>query len=113
MRSLWLLIPLMAFLVLSTFLNTVQSTPVLLEKLLGYNGYSNSGYGAYGYNYNRGYGGYGSYGGGYPAANSGTQNTRNRASGGRSYKDICRVITGDAYANPGKSPFPAQPFCPY
>lgn len=28
----------------------------------------------------------------------------------RSYNDIYKVITGDPYANPHKTPFPAQPF---
>lgn len=29
------------------------------------------------------------------------------------FKPICRVISGDNYAFPGKVPFPSAPFCPY
>lgn len=36
-----------------------------------------------------------------------------RASGGRSYKDICKVYNADPYAVHGRSPYPAAPLCPY
>lgn len=29
------------------------------------------------------------------------------------FKPICRVISGDNYAFPGKVPYPSAPFCPY
>lgn len=83
-------------------------TPGFLEKLFGLSGYHGGGGGSGGY-YNGGYssdyrspyGGGGSSGGG------------RRQKQGRSYSDICRVVTIDAYARPGGRVFPAAPFCPY
>lgn len=80
--------------------------PGFLDKLFGLSSY-NGGGGGRGYYSNGGYSSdYRQYGGG--GGGSGRRQKQ-----GRSYSDICRVITPDAYARPGGRVFPAQPFCPH
>lgn len=94
------------------FIEYASATPGFFEKLFGYSssGYG-GGYGGYG---GGGYGGGGYGGNGYGGGYGGYRpRPTGRQGGGRSYKDICRVINADNYAAPRAAPFPAQPFCPY
>lgn len=89
---------LLVVITLAMFLTSVASTPVFFNKLFG--SYGNSGYNN-GYSsggYSRGYSG--GYGGFRPSGRPGR---------GRSYNDICRVVSPVNYPGPGRV---AAPFCP-
>ncbi|XP_046994790.1 uncharacterized protein LOC124606777 [Schistocerca americana] len=53
----------------------------------------------------------------YPPRGSGGSGNRGGGSGGRSGRDrfrsICRTISADNYAFPGRIPYPSAPLCPY
>ena len=86
--------------------------PGFFEKLFGLSSYpsDNGYYSGGGRGYNSDYREYGGYSGGYGGSSS---SGGRRQKQGRSYSDICRVVTVNNYASPGARIFPAAPFCPY
>lgn len=96
---------LLVVITLAMLLTFVTPSPVFFNKLFG--NYGSSGYNS-GYNngYNNGYsGGYGrGYSGGY-----GGFRPSGRPGRGRSYNDICKVVSPVNYPGPGRV---AAPFCP-
>lgn len=60
------------------------------------------------------FGGSAGYGGERRHRNRGSSRSGGpRASGGRSYNDICRVVGANAFDFTGRGPYPAAPICPY
>lgn len=87
-------------------------SPGFFEKLFGLSSYHGGGGSTGGYyngvDYNSDYRSSPYGGGGGGGGSSGRRQKQ-----GRSYSDICRVVTIDAYARPGGRVYPAAPFCPY